>query len=107
MTTLNLFRGQRFLGGRGWANHLRLAVENALADDEREVVVLDFDGVEGVSHGFADELLTPLNELLGSDLGNRVRMTNVTPGVVEELQAVAHLHHLRIPSHDELVFRVG
>lgn len=95
---VKLYRGQRFLGGRSLANRVRVAAEDLLARDDDTVVVLDFAGVEGVSHSFADELLSPLTELLHSAVRDRVWLVNCAPEVREDLELVATMHGLVMPA---------
>jgi hypothetical protein len=98
---LTLFRGHRFLGGRGVAHEVRLAAVDALRRDRREVVILDFAGVEGVSHSFVDELLSPLTDLLHEAVSQRVRLENVSDEVLEELEIVASMHGLYLPQRSK------
>jgi hypothetical protein len=93
-----LYRGHSFLGGRSVAQRVRRDAEALLASDPEAVVVLDFRGVEGVSHSFADELLTPLSESLKSTMRERVLLTNCTAEVLEELKLVAVMHDLFMPA---------
>lgn len=95
--TLTLNRGHQFLGGRGTAHAVRRAAEDLLASDASAVVVLDFAGVEGVSHSFADELLSPLSELLHEAMHHRVLLANCAADVREELELVASMHRLFMP----------
>jgi hypothetical protein len=95
---LRLFHGHRFLGGRAVANRVRNEAERLLRTDRSAVVLLDFAGVEGVSHSFADELLTPLNELLCERLGARVFLSNCSSGVREGLEMTASMHGLVMPT---------
>lgn len=92
-----LYRGHRFLGGRGVAHEVRLAAEDLLRRDPAAVVLLDFSGVEGVSHSFADELLSPLNDLLHEAVKDRVWLVNCSDEVLEELELVAMMHGLVMP----------
>ncbi len=93
-----LFRGHRFLGGRAVAYEVRREAEKLLEKQPNLVIVLDFEGVEGVSHSFADELLSPLSDLLGERVAERVRIENVDPDVLEDLRLVAMMHGLHMPS---------
>jgi hypothetical protein len=77
---------------------VRLAAEDALCRDRSTVVVLDFAKVEGVSHSFADELLSPLSELLHEECAKRVQLANCASEVVEELELVAMMHGLAMPA---------
>lgn len=95
---LSLYRGHRFLGGRGVPHDVRRAAEHALRRDQSTVVVLDFAGVEGVSHSFADELLSPLTDLLNETVRERVWFVNVSDEVLEEMGIVATMHGLFLPS---------
>ena len=95
---LRLFQGHRFLGGRAVANRVRNEAESLLRTDRTAVVLLDFTGVEGVSHSFADELLTPLNELLCERLSTRVFLSNCSSGVREGLEVTASMHGLVMPA---------
>ena len=94
---LKLFRGHRFLGGRSVAHQVRLVAHDILENDPNALVVLDFAKVEGVSHSFADELLSPLSEYLNEDMKRRVLLANCAPEVLEELQLVADMHRLVMP----------
>lgn len=96
-TTLKLYRGHAFLGGRGVAHEVRTEVERRLAESERSVIVLDFAGVEGVSHSFADELLSPLSERFDQQVSRRVKLVNVAEEVAEDLKLVADMHGLYVP----------
>jgi hypothetical protein len=91
-------RGHTFLGGRGLARDLREEVEALLRADPTGTVVLDLSGVEGVSHSFADELLSPLSEWLEEELEDRVVLANGSPDVLAEIQAVGAMHDLFLPS---------
>jgi hypothetical protein len=95
---LHLFHGHRFLGGRAVANRVRNEAESLLRADRSAVVLLDFTGVQGVSHSFADELLTPLNELLCERLSARVFLSNCSTGVREGLEMTASMHGLVMPA---------
>jgi hypothetical protein len=93
-----LYRGHRFLGGRSVAHRVRRDAEVLLGSNPKAVVILDFSGVEGVSHSFADELLTPLSELLKSTTRERVFLKNCASEVLEELELVATMHDLFMPA---------
>ena len=95
--TLTLKRDHRFLGGRGVAHQVRTAAEALLRKDPPAVVVLDFAGVDGVSHSFADELLSPLSDLLHEAVRSRVLLANCSGDVREELELVAAMHGLFMP----------
>lgn len=92
-----MFRGHAFLGGRAVAHAVRKEALRFLAEHPDGAVVLDFSGVRGVSHSFADELLSPFSEELGQAVPNRVRIENASPGVVEMLRLVADMHDLVMP----------
>lgn len=96
-TTIKLYRGHAFLGGRGTAHEIRADVERRLAKGKHAIITLDFAGVEGVSHSFADELLSPLSERLGQQVSRRVRLVNVADDVAEDLEVVADMHGLYVP----------
>jgi hypothetical protein len=100
VTVFEMFRGSRFLGGRGVANEVRNLVADLLHADPTATAVLDFARVEGVSHSFADELLAPLSELLDNRLAERVLLTNCAAEVWEELEVVALMHDLAMPGRD-------
>ena len=97
VTVVEMFRGNRFLGGRGVANEVRNLVGDLLRADPMATAVLDFARVEGVSHSFADELLAPLSELLDDRLAERVLLTNCAPEVWAELEVIALMHDLVLP----------
>jgi hypothetical protein len=92
-----LFKGIAFLGSRGHANTLRLNAEEALSTHAEAIVEFDFSNVRGVSHGFLDELLTPLDELLAEQLPARVKFTNCSDRVADTLDLVCSMHHLHRP----------
>jgi hypothetical protein len=85
-------REHRFSGGCGVAHEVLL-----LSHDPSTVLLLDFAGVEDVSHGFADELLSPLNDLLHEAVGDRVWPVNCADEVPEEFEPVALMHGLVMP----------
>lgn len=89
---------RRFLGGRALAHDLRGRVRSALEHDRDCTVVLDLSGVEGVSHSFADELLSPLSEWLDEAFADRVILAGCSQDVLDELEAVAVLHGLFMPA---------
>lgn len=93
---LPAFKGVPFLGGRSGAQRLRREIEAALA--AAEVVSVDFQQVEGVSHGFVDELLAPLSEEFGARLSARVAFVNCASDVVETIQVIAAMHRLSLPA---------
>lgn len=95
---MELFRGHRFLGSRGGAHQVRVAAEELLRREGSAVIVLDFAGVDGVSHGFADELLSPLSELLHDKMRRRVKVVNCSDKVWKELKLVAGMHRLFLPA---------
>ena len=97
MQVIEMFRGNRFLGGRGWANEVRNRVGDLLQRDPETIILLDFSRVEGVSHSFADELLAPLSELLEERFATRVLVANCAAEVMEELELVALMHGLAMP----------
>jgi hypothetical protein len=89
---------RRFLGGRAVAHRVRLEAEDFLRDVPDGVVVLDFSNVEGISHSFADELLSPLSELLGERVRERVFVEGADEEVAEILAIVARMHRLWMPT---------
>lgn len=93
-----LYEGCSFLGGRGVAYRVRTRAAQVLATNSHDVVVLDFAHVVGVSHSFADELLSPLTDLLGSEVPMRVRLMNCLPSVRGDLESVAEMHGLEMPA---------
>jgi len=100
MTHVLKFKAENaFLGGRQVALDLRSRAIAVLAN-QAESVAIDFSGVRGVSHSFADELLSPLSEMLGQSLSRRVTITCCDPEVEEDLRSVAGLHGLYLPSFD-------
>jgi hypothetical protein len=94
---LAIYAGRAFLGGRGTAFTVRTRASDLLTSSPDAVVVLDFAGVKGVSHSFADELLSPLADLLSSDVPKRVKIANCTQTVEGGLRSVADMHELRMP----------
>jgi hypothetical protein len=88
----------RFLGGRALAHDLRRRIQAELEADRDRVLVLDLTGVEGVSHSFADELLSPLSEWLEEGLADRVVLAGAADEVIEALELVATLHGLFMPA---------
>jgi hypothetical protein len=98
---LPLYDGHSFLGGRGVAFRVRTKAEALLRDDLSCIVVLDCAGVAGVSHSFADELLSPLSDLLGDQVARRVRVSNCTSSLYADLVSVAEMHRLHMPAVGE------
>lgn len=99
-TTLKLFSGNEFLGGRHVAFVIRTEACKLLTDNPKSMVFLDFDGVRGVSHSFSDELLSPLSDLLGPDVSRHVFIVNCDDTVKKDLQSVARLHDLNQPTFE-------
>lgn len=97
MKRLKMFSGDDFLGSRGRAHTAREKVEQALLSHPSSGVVLDFKGVAGMSHSFTDELLSPLDELLGEDMGRRVSLVRCAKGVRDAVEMVCEMHGLRPP----------
>lgn len=96
--TFDMYRGLPFLGSRGTANIARCMAEDFLRADSQAKVVFDFSGVKGVSHGYADESITPLNELLGPVIKQRVVFENCDDKVEETFRLVCGLHSLQAPA---------
>lgn len=96
-----MFQGHRFLGGRALANRVRNEACALITANPTAEVVLDFDRVEGVSHSFTDELLSPLDELLHEHVAERVFLVNCAPEVLEQLELVAMMHDLAMPGVGE------
>jgi hypothetical protein len=94
---LKLYSGRGFLGGRAVAHKVRTEAAMLLAADADCVVVLDFSLVDGVSHSFADELLSPLADMLSDDVKRRVSLANCSPSTLADLQSVADMHGLPMP----------
>jgi hypothetical protein len=92
---LALYAGHAFLGGRAGAHRVRTKAEDVLRTNR--CVVLDFNSVQGVSHSFADELLSPLADLLQAKLSDKVSLINCSQEVLEELKSVAEMHRLPMP----------
>ncbi|MBI0432213.1 STAS-like domain-containing protein [Roseomonas sp. KE0001] len=95
---LALYAGRAFLGGRGVAFKVRTEAAASLNRSPYSTVVLDFAGVRGVSHSFADELLSPLADVLGAQVPERITITNCDGQVEGELRSVAAMHGLPFPS---------
>ena len=95
---LSLFHGHGFLGGRGVAFRVRTDAEQILRSDDHAVVALDCAEVTGVSHSFADELLSPLSDLLGPDVASRVILENCSDSVYADFASVAEMHRLHMPA---------
>ncbi len=88
---LAVFRGADILKHAGDAGALRREIEEVLREGEDTVVVLDFAGVNGLSHGFVDELLAPLFDLLGEAMPDRVLLDNCSAAVLNDLKCVADM----------------
>jgi len=97
MKRLQMFSGNDFLGSRGKAHTARKKVEKALKSHPMSGVVLDFKGVAGMSHSFTDELLSPLDEMLGNDMSRRVSLVRCAKGVRDAVELVCEMHGLRPP----------
>ena len=89
-----------FLGSRNTARRLSLAILAAPAGRAVRRVLVNFSGVSGISHGFADELLSPLSEQFGKDLAKRVSFVNCANSVERAFGVVADMHGLKLPSFD-------
>lgn len=100
-TTLRIFQGQSFLGGRGTACKARNMALAFLREGPNTSVAVDFEDVIGVSHSFADELMAPLSEELGKALSQRVTFRNCCAEVVEAFVLVCEMHGLFLPKFDE------
>ena len=87
-----------FLGSRNTAHRLCLAILAGLADGTVRRVLVNFSGISGISHSFADELLSPLSEQLGRALAKRVAFVNCTNSVERGFGVVADMHGLQLPS---------
>ena len=94
---IRVFRRYAFLAGRSVAYDVRREILRFLAENPEGTVVLDFSDVRGVSHGFADELLSPLSEELGDATPLRVRIENASPKVLEMIRFVADMYGLTMP----------
>lgn len=94
---LTAYHGTAFLGGRAVGFKLRSEAERILSADRRAHLVLDFARVEGVSHSFADELLSPLSDMLGKATPSRVAVRNCSSDVAADLRSVADMHGLFMP----------
>lgn len=94
---LKLYFGRGFLGGRAVAHKVRTEAAVLLAAHEDSMVVLDFSSVDGVSHSFADELLSPLADMLSADVTRRVSLANCSPSTLADLRSVADMHGLPMP----------
>jgi hypothetical protein len=86
-----------FLGSRNTARRIRMAITAISHGVSVQRALVDFSGVSGVSHSFADELLTPLTEQFGTDLSNRVSFVNCTDPVERAFGVVADMHGLKLP----------
>lgn len=93
-----LFAGNEFLGGRQVAFAVRTEALRWLEADLHSMIDLNFSGVRGVSHSFSDELLSPLSDALGKDVGRRVMISHCEEAVRQNLESVAMLHGLHVPS---------
>ncbi|MCG4261381.1 STAS-like domain-containing protein [Acetobacter senegalensis] len=98
---LKLFSGNEFLGGRHVAFVIRTQACKFLEEHPQSKVVLDFQGVRGVSHSFSDELLSPLSDMLGAQAPDHVEIVNCDEMVEKDLKSVARLHNLHTPLFEE------
>jgi hypothetical protein len=89
-----------FLGSRNTGRRLWLTISAALKDQAVRRALIDFSGISGISHGFADELLSPLSERLGKSLANRVSFVNCANAVERTFGVVADMHGLQLPKFD-------
>jgi hypothetical protein len=92
-----VFEGFSILGARSAAHRVRSQVEAALDSSPAVVVILNFQGVDGVAHSYADELLAPLAWRFADKLSDRVTLSNCTPTVWDEIQSVMSLHDMPLP----------
>lgn len=97
-TAIVLYQGFDFLGGRGTANRTRLRIAELLKKERDAKIKLDFANVSGVSHSFADELITPLVEEFGDQVWARLHFKNCSESVVQVLQFFARLHSVSLPT---------
>jgi hypothetical protein len=90
-----------FLGSRNTARRLRMAITATSHGLAVQRALVDFSGVSGISHSFADELLTPLTEQFGNDLFNRVSFVNCADSVERAFGVVADMHGLQLPRFEQ------
>jgi hypothetical protein len=93
-TILTVFSGREFLGGRAVAHKVRTEAERVLSANRGAIVVLDFEGVRGISHSFGDELLSSLGDFFDGEEPDRVFLANCTKDVWDDLKSVADMHDL-------------
>lgn len=93
---LKAFDGYTFLGARLSATKISAKAATLLKADHSPEILVDFEGVTGVSHSYADELLSGLADLL-DEFGARVAVANCQSEVLGELRAVAALHDIPMP----------
>ena len=89
---LSVFAGDDILVRSAEAGLLRRRVQDCLDERDDAVVVLDFAGINGVSHDYVDELLSPLFDVLGDTLPDRVLLDNCSASVLNDLKCVADLN---------------
>ena len=84
-----------------------MKVVEALAGGEPHGAVVDFSGVLGVSHSFADEFLAPLTEYFGEHLAEFVRAVNCADDVKDTFLELAQYDDLELPAFvdDDLLSR--
>lgn len=92
-----IFQGNEYLGSRITAFKIRSEIEKKHRKNNKLIFILDFENILGVSHGFTDELLSPLNDLWKKDVDKFVMITNCLSSLKEDLESVANLHGLYIP----------
>jgi len=88
---------RRFLGSRKAARDLFDSILASPTVSAGACVLVRFDDVHGVSHGFADELLSRLSETYGQELRTRVAFLNCSHAVERTLGIVADMHELQLP----------
>ena len=104
---LSVFMGDDILANPSDAIILRRRVERYLVEGKDAVVVLDFAGVNGVLPGFVDELLSPLFDLLGETLSDRVLLDNCSASVLNDLKCVAETGRPVVPTAPAPSLRSG
>jgi len=75
-----IFKDDTVLGTRYLGNILKEQLENNLNFSE-DIIIIDFDGIEVVTHSFLDQAIGTLIAKYGTLIFKRTRLINVTPAI--------------------------
>ncbi len=80
-----------FLGSRELGSEIRYEINTQLSSSLN--VIINFEGIKGVSHSFTDELIGKLiDELSVDEFKKRIKFQNAIPEIVPILRYVINNH---------------